>query len=416
VTQAQANTSVYLGTKAVPAAIEYCQTQQLRRFLLVCDANTHAALGQRVQAALERFEWPVCTVVLEGTDIRCDERRVSEVLSLAQGDEIVYVAVGSGTITDITRCASYSSVNRFIVLPTAPSVDAYASAGAALERGGMKVTIPCHAPAAVFADLPTLCQAPTEMIAAGFGDMLGKYTSLADWKIGAMLLDEKYDDGIAGRLARAVEACVAVIGELVSRSQRGVKVLMEALLESGWCMAQFGNSRPASGAEHTLSHFWETRLRERGRPAVLHGAKVGIGTVLAARRYDALRGLTRAEASRRVSKARRPSLASEEERIRAVYGPIADRVVDSYRPFMALVDARWRMLESTVVNRWSELQDIVASVPRAEEIAQLLEEVGAPSLPSAVGLDPDVVQEALAFSHYLRPRLTVHTLGNLLAI
>ena len=43
--------------------------------------------------------------------------------------------------------------------------------------------------------------APQRLIAAGFGDMIGKITSLADWKLGSILWDEPYDTAIASTLA-----------------------------------------------------------------------------------------------------------------------------------------------------------------------------------------------------------------------
>jgi len=51
----------------------------------------------------------------------------------------------------------------------------------------MKQTISARSRIAIFADLPTLCAAPRAMIAAGFGDMLGKFTALADWRLGHLV-------------------------------------------------------------------------------------------------------------------------------------------------------------------------------------------------------------------------------------
>ena len=67
-------------------------------------------------------------------------------------------------------------------------------------------------------------------------------------------------------------------------SPSGIEKLMDSLVDSGMCMLDFGNSRPASGAEHYMSHFLEMKLLREGRPAVLHGAKVGL--VLGAGRRD----------------------------------------------------------------------------------------------------------------------------------
>ena len=193
---------------AIAQLIQYSQSHPVNRFLLVSDQNTYAALGQRVEAGLKDRNSDVRTVVLGGNEVIADEKRVFEVLFHADGEERTYLAVGSGTITDITRYASFCARNRFISLPTAPSVDAYTSGGAALVIDGFKKTAPCHAPAAVFADLRTLCEAPRDMIASGFGDLLGKYISLADWQLGRLLVDEPYSTQIAQRLRRALRDCV----------------------------------------------------------------------------------------------------------------------------------------------------------------------------------------------------------------
>ena len=299
-------------------------------------------------------------------------------------------------------------------LPTAPSVDAYASSGAALVLGGFKLTVPSHAPAAIFADLPTLREAPRDMIAAGFGDMLGKYTSLADWKLGTLLLDEAFSVEIAERAERALLDCVTHSNEIGSVNPRGIRTLMEALFESGLCMMDFGNSRPASGSEHLLSHFWEISLLQKDRAPVPHGAKVGVGTVLAAGRYQAILNLSHQEATERLAAARVPSPKEEISRIQQVFGPVANRIIPNHQPFLELLEANHQQLRDRIGGRWGEIRNIAAAVPPGPEIAALLRQVGAPSDAGGLGLNEADVEQALEYAHYLRARFTVHTLGRLL--
>lgn len=407
---------IYLGQDAVTRLIEYCQSQQLVRFLLVADENTYPALGERVEGNLREHGWDVRTVILNGAEVLADERRIFDVLFHALGEERLYLAVGSGTITDITRYASFCARNRFISLPTAPSVDAYASGGAALVMGGFKLTVPSQAPTAIFADLETLCEAPHGMIAAGFGDMLGKYTSLADWKLGALLLDEAYDLEIAERAKRALLNCVAHAAEIGRASLTGITTLMDGLTESGLCMMEFGSSRPASGSEHLMSHFWEIKLMQEGRPAILHGAKVGVGTVLAARRYAIIRRISQQEAIQRLAAASLPSLEDEIARIRGTFRAVADHIIADHRPFLEMLEASFHTLQHKIGERWEEIQQIVATVPPAQEIAELLKQVGTPTDPDSLGLSDDDVQHALAFSRYMRGRFTVNTLGRVLGV
>jgi glycerol-1-phosphate dehydrogenase [NAD(P)+] len=409
-------TPLYLGHNAVAQLAGYCQERHFTRFLLVSDENTHAALGRHVEAALQKHGWDVRAAVLGGTEVLADERRIVEVLVHGAGDERIYLAVGSGTITDIARYASYSARNPFISLPTAPSVDAYTSGGAALVLGGFKITVPAQKPAAIFADLPTLCSAPRDMIAAGFGDVLGKYTSLADWELGALLLDEPYNPNIAGRARRALRATVARAAEIGRASEKGIAPLMEALLESGRCMADLGSSRPASGSEHVFSHFWEMRRLAQHRPPILHGIQVGIGTLLSAQRYAAIRDLDHDEVFARLSAASPPPLVAETARMRAAFGDAAGRVIDHQRPFLEMMLARFVELQQRIEERWPAIQEIAAGVPGPQRIAALLRQGGAPDRAEAAGLEGDEVEQALAYAHYLRSRFTVNTLGRILGL
>ena len=124
--------------------------------------------------------------------------------------------MGSGTLCDLTRFASHRIGRPFVSLPTAPSVDAYTSMNAPLVIRGLKVTVDAQPPLAVFADLDVLCAAPPAMIAAGVGDVLGKYTALADWRLAALLWDEAIDLPIVDDMYAAV-AAVASAAENIGR-------------------------------------------------------------------------------------------------------------------------------------------------------------------------------------------------------
>ena len=243
---------VTIGNQAVAEFIRYCKQRRLAEFLLVADENTYRALGQAVEVALIAQGYDVVTVVLKGKEVIADEHYLMRVLLSADRRERTFLAVGSGTITDITRFVSYRVGREFISLPTAPSVDGFTSIGAPLVVGGLKQTVICQAPAAVFADLPTLAVAPRRLIAAGFGDLIGKYFSLSDWKLGHLLWDEPYDEGIAGRMLGAAQSCADQVQEIAGGSVEGIRRLMEGLIEAGFGMLEFGNTSPA-GARSTRS-------------------------------------------------------------------------------------------------------------------------------------------------------------------
>jgi glycerol-1-phosphate dehydrogenase [NAD(P)+] len=358
----------------------------------------------------------VRAVVLSGDEVIADEEHIVQVLLAAGREEWTYVAVGSGTITDITRFCSHRTRNDFISLPTAPSVDGYTSIGAPLVVRRVKMTASAQPPVAVFADLPTLCNAPPEMIAAGFGDMLGKFTSLADWRLGALLWDEPYDASIDQRYRVTLLKCVNEASEIKRFSPKGITSLIGGLLESGLFILEFGETRLASGVEHHVSHYWEMKLLQEQRPALLHGAKVGLGTILAARRYDIVRGLSSEEIARRLANVSPPDREAEIACIRQFYGPLADQIITAQRPFLEMSTADFEALKRRIVDNWDEVLEIAATVPPGQEIARWLEQVGGATTPRQLGLSEEETQAALNHSHYLRARFTVAKLGHLMKL
>lgn len=407
---------IFIGPDALDALAAFCGARGLTHFALVADANTYAALGGRVEAALRDRGWNVLPVLLSGEDIIADSRYVMQVLLALDGTPRTFLAVGSGTITDIVRFVSHRIGGQFISLPTAPSVDGFTSIGAPMVIDGAKVTVPCHGPLAVFADLPTLAAAPRPMIAAGFGDMLAKLTSVADWELGALLWDEPFDARIAQRARAAAWACAKQADAIAGGTEAGVRSLMEGLIESGFCMLDFGETRPASGYEHHISHLWEMKLLREGRRPVLHGAKVGVAVVISARRYEAIRQLGREEAARRLADARLPDRQTQVEGIRRAFGAIADHVVALQAPFLDLSLADIAALRARIIERWDEVQRIAATVPPADQIEGWLRRAGGPVTAQEVGLSEEETALGIAYGHYYRPRFTVARLAWMLGM
>ena len=67
------------------------------------------------------------------------------------------------------------------------------------------------------------------------------------------------------------------------RDENSVKALMEALTVVGIMMSFAGSSRPASGSEHHLSHFFEIVGIVNSEPYFAHGIDVAYSTVITAK-------------------------------------------------------------------------------------------------------------------------------------
>lgn len=408
--------AVTIDDRAVEHLVEFCRANNHTRLFMVADANTFAAQGRAVKEALLAAGFDLKYIIFSNEEVVADAAHVFDVLIAAGGDMRTYIAVGAGTLTDITRFASHRTHSQFISIPTAPSVDGFASIGAPLIVHGVKITVYCQAPLAIFADINTLTHAPQAMIAAGFGDMLGKLTSIADWRLGSLLWNEPYDETIAQRTLDAVQICIDNVDAIGRGAPEGISRLLDALLESGYCMLDFGESRPASGAEHHTSHYWEMKLLREGRPAILHGAKVGVATVMVAELYDRVRALTREQVSELLEATTWPVRDEEIARIRAAYGDLADDVIAEHKAFLELAPEKVEAIKRAILDHWDDIQTIAAQVPPSAVVADLLRRAGGPTTAAELGFDDAERDLGFDNGHYLRNRFTARKLVHVLGI
>ena len=242
----------------------------------IYDQNTYNATADRHPKV--DFE-----IVLNPEKLHANEYAVDAVMSKLPKDIAVLIAIGAGTIHDITRyCAKQLNID-FISCPTAASVDGFCSSVAAMTWSGCKKTFSSVAPKLVIADLDIIKAAPVRC------DMIGKYTSITDWKISNILTGEFYCERISDMTMQATKAVLESVEGIIKGDIKAYEKLTYGLLLSGLAMQMLGFSRPASAAEHHISHFIEMEpvgLAEHSE--ALHGEKVGVGTLIVIKEYQRL--------------------------------------------------------------------------------------------------------------------------------
>lgn len=254
---------------------------------LVTDNYTYEAAGRQVEQLLDQAGLSYHKRVFQTeTPLVPNEYALGSVLAAMTSQDDMLLAVGSGTLNDVTKYVSARTGVPYVIAATAPSMDGYASTVAPTILDGFKTTLPAVYPAAIVADVDILKDAPMPMLTAGFGDIIGKFTSLADWRLSHQLNGEYYCPEVAGVIEAAVETCAANAKALAQREPQAIQAVTEALILSGLAMGMVGVSRPASGAEHQMAHYWEMDALRRGEEHPLHGNAVGVGTVLAASLYE----------------------------------------------------------------------------------------------------------------------------------
>lgn len=254
---------------------------------LVADNYTYEAAGRQVEQLLDQAGLAYHKRVFQTeTPLVPNEYALGSVLAAMTSQDDMLLAVGSGTLNDVTKYVSARTGIPYVIAATAPSMDGYASTVAPTILDDFKTTLPAVYPAAIVADVDILKDAPMPMLTAGFGDIIGKFTSLADWRLSHQLNGEYYCPEVAGVIEAAVETCAANAQALAQREPQAIQAVTEALILSGLAMGMVGVSRPASGAEHQMAHYWEMDALRRGEEHPLHGNAVGVGTVLAASLYE----------------------------------------------------------------------------------------------------------------------------------
>ena len=287
-------------------------------------------------------------------------------------------------------------------------MNGYPSAISALTRAGVKTTEPCTPPVAIIADPQILATAPAAMTGAGFGDLLSKNASTADWLLGRTLHDEYFCPFSAAVADEAVRRCIANAQAIRENRPEGLAILAEALVRSGIAMVIAGSSAPASGGEHLMSHLWDMTAHWHGRTPALHGQQTGITTLISLKLYEKVLALDTTAVHRLVDKQPPDEApAAFDVRIQSVFGDIATAVLPFARQKYLSV-AALRSRREHIVERWELIRRAVAPVVIPSETSRAhLQAAGALFRAADLGLSPQEVKFAYRHARWIRNRYTI---------
>ena len=255
------------------------------RALVVDDVNTKRVAGDRVVALLKDagIEVSEYTINPDGSWFHATYDKVEEVRDVifstsTSTSSLVPVAVGSGTINDLVKRGSEEAGVRYMVVGTASSMDGYTSFGASITKDGMKQTLPCRAPLGALVDTQVAAEAPKEMTASGYADLIAKVPAGADWMLAdaiAAALPETEKHGcerihpLAWKCVQGpLRASLANPAGVATGDEGEIRKLSEGLIMSAFAMQASGTSRPASGTEHRsrITGIWRT-FASRANPS-----------------------------------------------------------------------------------------------------------------------------------------------------
>lgn len=379
----------------LPEILARKEYEAFKTIAMVCDENTYEAAGKKVESLVPGLK----KVILNPDNLHADEHGVEA--AKEQLDQIgavdLMIAVGSGTVHDITRYHAYNMEIPFFSVPTAASVDGFVSTVAAMTWHGFKKSFTAVSPIVVIADSDIFKNAPMRLTASGVADLLGKFIALADWKIAHALTDEYICKEICDLEYRALDELIQSLDGLNSGDAQAYEQLMYGLLLSGLAMQMTGNSRPASGAEHHMSHLWEMEVYN-DYIDYYHGEKVGVGLVLASKIYhNAAKYMKEHEFSVKAA------MEVEVDAIKASFTKpgMFESIIEENTPNLLEAIQPERLMEKT-----EEIIKIIEEIPTAEELQAMLKKVDGVHKLEDLGFDESFQKKTAFLSPYVRARIT----------
>ncbi len=369
--------------------------------VVFCDENT-----EKFAAALP-FYRPENCIVFPGNAHATEIHTEHGVRFIDGKKPDILVACGSGSLHDITRYCANAAGLPFVSYPTAASVDGFMSGIAAMTWYGQKLSFASTPPVAVFADPGISAEAPARLTASGVGDVLGKYTSLFDWHLSRLLTGEYECPNIVALTEAALEGVLDALKnkEKITVQDYTCRVL-EALLVSGLAMQLTGNSRPASAAEHHMSHLWEMAVIN-GKTEALHGEQVAVGTLAVMDTYKtALKNGLDWDTITHLNFEK----VFSEKYLEPVFGEMTPGILKENLPdgtYMSSSLAKIRIDDTAETEE--KIKTLFAALPDAAELRRLAESAGCMTTIAEAGLpdDDSFLEKSLMYAPYVRNRLTL---------
>jgi glycerol-1-phosphate dehydrogenase [NAD(P)+] len=329
----------------------------------------------------------------------------------SSADASVLVSIGSGTVADIGKAVAAALEDvPHVVVQTAASVNGFADDQSVLLIDGVKRTVASRWPDRLVIDTDVIARAPVELNRAGLGDLLATYTGPADWLLARLVgQDDSYSSSVVALTRAHVDTVIGGAAGIEAGDPDAIDNLAAALTLSGISMGVAGRTAPGSGMEHTVSHLIEM-AQEPGEAGALHGAKVGVLSVLAAMLWGRVRTLVREGG---LAAVRFPDAAELRPHVLGAFAELD--------PTGRTGQECWRAY-SLKLDRWHESRDRLAALPEQwpefdselegllTEPARLVEALraaGAPVRLRELGISADTARWALAHCHLMRDRFTV---------
>lgn len=365
--------------------------------VLVADNNTYPLCGKQAAQILGDSLSKEVIFQRQGLLVP-NEEAVAEIEAAVTQETDLLIGIGSGVINDLCKYVSFNHKLPYYIIATAPSMDGYASTGAAMIMENMKITYTAHVPTAILADVDILKDAPMDMIQSGFGDIIGKYSALNDWLLSELVNGERLCRYVYDLVYDTVMKTQDLAAGIRNREPEAVGALMEALVIVGIAMSFVGNSRPASGSEHHLSHYFELTGILNHEDYFLHGIDVV---------YSAVQTQLLREQILQLEQFPEQTYIHDPEnwkkQIRDIYSAGAEGII----ALQNKTGYYEKDYPTIYKEKWQKIRGILSLVPSSEKLLDILQTIGLSYADFQKAYGEEKIQKGIWFAKDLKDRYTV---------
>ncbi|MBR5750834.1 MAG: sn-glycerol-1-phosphate dehydrogenase [Clostridia bacterium] len=403
---------IYVGGGIIANVPEYIARRDIgKNCVLVADNITWELAGSRVSQSLKEAGYHVtdCVITRPGR-MEPDETAVGEVLLSLEPDTEFLVSVGSGSITDTTRVVAKRLEIPQVCIGTAPSMDGYTSSICPLTFRGVKIHRAGKCPEIIVCDTDVMKTAPMDMVCSGVGDVLGKFIAIADWKIGNIINGEVFCPVCGEIVMDALSRLLDNLDEIKARTEKGIRILTEALLLSGMTIMIIGHTRAVASVEHNVAHYWEMMQLLHGKLPPSHGSSVGVATLLV---LPVFKAFAKEDLSQIDLEAIRKNRLEREDRVRWMYRAFEKTAAESIMAdnegdFLSWEEQARRV--RTAQERFEDIRRVINELPSPEKLESAMRFLGCEMTPADCGVDDKLLNMSMRCAKDYRTRYTLFKL------
>jgi glycerol-1-phosphate dehydrogenase [NAD(P)+] len=354
--------------------------------IIISDETTHKILAKSLAAKLAQT-LTVKEIILPN-NVKPQETLIKS-LNIEECDFVI--GVGSGTINDICKYASYLAQKKYIIYGTAPSMNGYSSANASIITSeGLRTSKAAHLPEMILFDIEVLKNAPLRLIQSGLGDSLCRPTAQADWLLSHHLTNSHYDEQVFDLLLASEKLLFSNSAKLAEKDEDTIIALTENLILSGIGMSLAVSSSPASGGEHLIAHFIEMAFGNKS----FHGEQIAVATLIMVRLQEKLLNQTK------------PPILTKKN-TDTLYEFLPKELADSALAEYQKKEINLSLINQLLLENWQNIKEEIKaiSIP-SKKLEDILLKAGAPTRIADIGWNNKMIDAAINNAAFTRNRFT----------